>query len=226
MTHKKRETNVRSPVWNFFNEIFENENKIAQFVFCIKCKSVLFRPNNNTNIMLRHMQICSTDANNNNVLPKQPTTKSIVSQEDKERLKLAAAKFVIKDIRPYIAVQGNGLLDLCFACVEFGKKYRKATHEDLVTSMPSRNTVRNTVTEIAERSRKDISKLFKKAIATGGIGATTDTWSDDFMKRTYISVVAHVATYENEVLEYHRFVLCTSEVTEWIKTGTYLRRKK
>lgn len=122
MTHKKRETNVRSTVWNQFHEIFENEKKIVQYVLCTRCKDVIFRSNNNTNTMLRH--ICNTNVDNNNVLPEK-LMKSIVSKEDKERLKLAASKFVIKDIRPYFAVQGKGLLDLCFACFEFGKKIEK-----------------------------------------------------------------------------------------------------
>lgn len=135
-------------------------------------------------------------------------------------MKLGAAKFVSKDLRPYFSVGCTGLLDLCMACMQCGQLYRKATRHDLERAMPSRNTVRSAVHQIAKAQRKKISLLITKAIETSGVAATTDTLTDDYRKSTYISVVAHLSIDENQTLQYNRFVLSCSEITELVKTGT------
>lgn len=113
-----------------------------------------------------------------------------------------------------------GLLDLCIACMKFGQTHRKADRDTLMRAMPSRNTVKATVKDIARKHRQEIGILLKCAIETGGIAATTDTWQDDYRKATYIAVVIHIVYEKNRILQYKRFVLSTSEITELVKTGT------
>lgn len=76
--------------------------------------------------------------------------------------------------------------------MKFGQSYPKATRKDLTKVIPSRNTVKKTVTEIATSNRAKISLLIKEAIRTGGVSATTDTWREDYTKRCYLAIVAHL----------------------------------
>lgn len=102
-----------------------------------------------------------------------------------------------------MAIQGEGLLDLCYAVMKFGQKHRKATRKDLEEALPTRNTVKATTTSIASEKREAITKIIKKAIVAGGIAATTDTWTDNYHHTTYICVVAHICVYENNGITYH-----------------------
>lgn len=210
----KKRSNGWSQVWTTFEEIrsISDKDKETFFVRCTLCAALIYKPNSNTNPLHRHK--CGNG---------DSKKISKVSITDKNLLKLAAAKFVSKDIRPYFAVECEGLIDLCTACMLFGQNNRNATRANLVTAMPSRNTVRATVKEIAQSNREKISEFIKCAIETGGISCTTDTWKDNYRKNTYISAVLHLTCAENEIVKHHRYVISTSEITEFVKTGINLK---
>lgn len=207
---KKRDSGAWSEMWLTFNEIYENDCRLP-FVICTLCKCVLYKPTSNTNIMIRHKCDAQKSIKKVNILPI-----------DVSRLKFAAAKFVAKDIRPIWAPTCEGLLDLCVTCMEFGQTYPKAIRSDLLRVMPSRNTVRNEVNEIAASNREKIGVLLRKALETGGISASTDCWQDNYRKISYLAVVAHLTIDDNGISRY-RFVLSTSEITEMRKTGNNLK---
>lgn len=216
---QKRGKRRRSEVWKKFDEIYSADSKqqIKYFYQCCECREIIYSPYNdgNTNRLLRH--ICyEIDANNNSETAKT----LLITKSDRENLKMASAKFVSKDLRPYYAVECKGLLDLCYSCVKFGQKYRKASEADFLAAMPSRNTVRSAVTEMANVNRKKIAHLIKSGINSGGVAASTDTWTDDYRHATYINVVAHLCIHENNEIKYYRFILSTSEITEIVKKGT------
>lgn len=209
MTLKKRVKNGWSPVWATFEEIFEKETKETHFVSCSLCKGIVNKPDSNTNTMRRHRCMKEKAKKKFNVLP-----------EDRTGVKVAAAKYCIKDMRPAWSVELDGLLDLCTECMHFGQKYRKATREDLADTFPCRNTVTNTVDEIAGDNREQISALIKAAIESGGIAASVDGWQDDFRKLYYLGVVAHLTIGTGDNIIQHRIVLSTNEIDELVKTGT------
>lgn len=218
--HKPRESNKksRSIVWNTFNEIFSSESneKIEYYYFCIECEAIVHNPNQdgNTNRLLRH--ICTEE--------DAKGIKSVkIKSVDVEKLKIAAAGFIAKDLRPYFSVECEGLRDFGFACMLIGQKYHNACRNDFIKAMPSRNTVKGTIGDMAKETRESIGALLKLAIASGGIAATTDTWTDNYRHTTYICVVAHICLAQNDAIMYHRYVLNTSEIAEIVKTGKYLK---
>lgn len=219
LVHKQvdRKGRHRSTVWQKFHEIYsKNTNEIVKyFYFCVSCEHVVpnLSSDSNTNRLIRHK--CSNEIENYPLKEE----KTNFSKLEKETVKAAAANFVALDLRPYAAIEGEGLFDLCYAVLKLGQKNRKMQRSDLKSILPSRNTVRSTVSTLASSTREKISKLMTDALKTGGIAATTDTWTDDYQKRTYIYVVAHLCIHENDELKYYRFVLSTSEVSEYVKTG-------
>lgn len=215
--HQKKPGKTRSKVWLKFDEIFSTDprQKIDYFYYCTECTAVIDNLciDGNTNRLIRH--VCFENMQCETGESKQ----MIISKEDKEKLKLASVHFISKDLRPYYAIQCEGLLDLCYACMQFGQRYRKAQRDDLIKALPTRNTVKDTVTAMADKKRTLIAELMKRAIVSGGIAATTDTWTDDYRHITYICVVAHICIKENDLVSYHRIVLNTSEISDFVKSG-------
>lgn len=210
LTFVQKTGSAWSKWWNNFEEIFDGETK-EEFVRCKSCQGYEYKPGSNTNSIIRHK--CEN-------LQSGRTKIIRIAPEMKEQLKMGSACFVAKDLRPYKAVECVGLLDLCNACMKFGQKYRNAKREDLEDAMPSRNTVRNTVSEIAQSNRNKIKPILREAIETGGIAATVDCWQDDYCKRHYICVVAHLTTQVGtKQINRYRFVLSTKEIPELSKTG-------
>ncbi|XP_055307471.1 uncharacterized protein LOC129571680, partial [Sitodiplosis mosellana] len=196
--------------WGNFEEIFDGDSK-EEFVRCKLCKGYEYKPGTNTNSIMRHK--CHPSQRK----PVHITTEMI------SKLKTASACFVSKDLRPFKAIECEGFLDICTACMHFGQKYKSATRRDLEDAMPSRNTVRNAVAEIAKSNRNKIKDVLWAAIETGGVAATTDCWQDDFRKRHYICVVVHLTTDNpKKEITRSRYVLATREIPELCKTGKVL----
>lgn len=216
LIHKERPKPWRSNAWCQFHEIFDKTtaSKIEYYYFCIQCKCVVFNnaKDGNTNPFRRH----TCYIKDKETLQNQK--RLLIKAEDRDRFKTAAVQFVCKDLRPYYAIEGDGLIELCHAGMLFGQRYHKAKRSDLMDVIPSRNTVKSAVSEMAETIKHKITKLLQSAKETGGIAATSDTWTDSFRHLTYICVVVHINVVENEEINYHRFVLDTSEITELVKS--------
>lgn len=212
MVSKQRDGASWSKVWSLFEEIYENDTKLSNFVRCKECECIIFKPTSNTNKMNRHR--CQTGENPNKRISFDPSVQLFMKE--------AASQFIAKDLRPFSAVECEGLLDLCAASMKFGQLYRRATRENLADVMPCRNTVRNMINQIAESNRAKISHMIKRAIETGGIAATTDTWQDNYRKGHYMSIVAHMLIEEKpNIIQRFRYVLCTREIPDLSKKGIH-----
>lgn len=53
--------------------------------------------------------------------------------------------FVIKDLRPFKAIEGEGMMDLLKVMVHLGSKYPWMTDDDIEDLIPCRKTIRNDV---------------------------------------------------------------------------------
>lgn len=84
-----------SPVWQKFHGIYEKNSdiQIENFFYCIECGAIEFNgaTGKNTNRLLRH--ICTTEASDQN---NNSITTMLVAQSDKDKLKLASVKFIVK----------------------------------------------------------------------------------------------------------------------------------
>lgn len=209
---KPRKKYSKSHVWKYILEVYDEDDKQIDFAYyCINCNQVIYNGNvkSNTNIFLRHK--CQTET-------VDKKKKMIIRKDTKEEFKIAAAKFVSKDIRPYYAIEGDGLFDLCNVCMKFGQSNSQATAEDLREAMPSRNTVRATVTNISVDTKHAITAILQKAKLVGGFAITSDTWTDNYKNLTYICLVAHCNTISENGIQSHRFTLYANQITELVKS--------
>lgn len=96
-----------SPAWDTFDVIYEHDTKqqVANFFYCTECTSIVYNPygQGNTNKLLRHTCYCD-EAGDTRQKPKL-----LIRKVDKERLKIASAHFVSKDLRPFYAVECEGI---------------------------------------------------------------------------------------------------------------------
>lgn len=102
----------RSKNWSMFKEIVSDEgNLVSNFVYCTNCTKVIsYNPSNGTTNLNRHRTACS----------KKPTGSILKYMErsinflpkDKAGILDGAKKFCYQDLRPFSAIEGNGLIKL------------------------------------------------------------------------------------------------------------------
>lgn len=217
---------VNSKIWDTFFQIYEIESNtnIPGWYQCMACKEpVENKYTGGTTIKFhRHIEKCSKkdlqqqtlDQYFNNVV--QPTK---ISKTHADMLKNAAVQFVCEDLRPYCAIEGNGLFNLVSAAMELGKKYPNITSNDLKCLLPARNTVQRAVTLKASDAKAMIkSELHEAYSLAGSFACTADLWSDSYRQNSYLGVTAHINLMDQHKIIPKRFVLSHIEIEEDCKT--------
>lgn len=208
--HVKKKSKQRSGVWLNIYEVFDGKELVPHAYYCNLCHTALYNSygRGNTTGLLRHTCQKTVDGQK----------KLIVRGDIKKQIKSAAANFVAKDLRPYSAVEGEGLFDLCAASMKFGQIYKKATDADLRDVLPSRNTVKSTLTQTANQIKAKIRDILAEAKQIGGFAITSDCWTDRYRRQTYICLVAHCNLITDKGIERHRYTLYVNEIKEAVKS--------
>lgn len=204
-----------SHVWTYIYEVYDAESRVENAYFCNQCHKGIYNTyeKGNTMIFNRHQCVEGTQNGDKN------ETSLIVRPDIKKAFQSAAANFISKDIRPFLAIEGKGLFSLCLTAMKFGQTYKKATAVDLAKVMPSRNTVRSALAQRAEEVKNKIKTVLSSAREIGGFAITSDSWTDNFRRLTYICLVAHCNIITTQgVIQRHRFKLYVNEITELVKT--------
>lgn len=133
--------------WSLMRLIYDETDEILpDYFFCSKCAKIYNLKLCNTGKTLkRHVEKCTLrEQITDHFVPelRQPTTKKI-KLLDKQLVKDAAMKFIIRDMRPISAIEGDGLRTLISKCTYIGAKYGHLTPEAIENTklLPSRQTV-------------------------------------------------------------------------------------
>lgn len=214
---------IKSNVWSIFHEIVDksNSNIVSNFVKCTKCDK--FQPFKGPTTTQLNRHKCSSRQQN---LLSFVSKKTTVKKEDLENLKNACVKFVVKDIRPYFAVEGDGFIDVLKCMTNIGLKYPFINESEIEDLIPSRNTVKNEVEKVAHEVKSEIEKYFQDAlIYSGGFGVTTDLWSDDFKNNTFLCLTAHINLLKDNEIKSMRFIIHLNQFDAMSKTGVLLEKE-
>lgn len=124
--------------------------------------------------------------------------KSIVSAADKSNLIEAGVKFVSKDLRPFAAIKGEGMMDLAHTLWNMGAKYGQISRNELVEVMPCPPAISNNVRTKAQQQRGEMLTLLTAAVDQNPfISITCDVWQDNYRRISYLGVTIHY--YNDEV---------------------------
>lgn len=214
--HKPKESARNSIIWKIFHVIVDDEgNEVDAFYYCLSCHDIVYSPyavQGSTVQLLRHACV-----------PSQREFK--IDFSDHEELMKAASKFVNLDLRPFYALECQGLLELVMAGVKLGKKYPSMTIDELKKNFPSRNSVKKMVSSEAECAKDLIKKLFEKSKINGGFGCTLDLWSDQYKHYTYMAMTANMFLLVEDGITQKRVVFHMGRIEEIVKSKEVIRTR-
>ena len=192
----------KSDVWKSIAIVAEPEKNIGtenatskkklNFVACKKCLKCFKYDSHKTGTshLKRHVEHCisSTSQSSGRQL-KLPFKNCGVARQAKSDALNAAVSVVVKDLRPFSVFDGEGMKEFAQTCIDIGAKYGKLTVEEV---LPSRNTIAKKVKSTALDQKTNLLASLKLAISNNsGFGVTSDLWTDDYKKLTYLSCTAH-----------------------------------
>lgn len=173
---------------------------------CLKCTK--FMPYNGvtTSKLLSHN--CQNDKQPkiNNFLT---TARSVnFSKQEIDEIKEAASEFVVNEIRPFYAVEGQGLRKFLRTIVKISKRHPNLNEADIDRLLPSRKVVQRHVFNKSIKMKELIKNDFKRAIeSVGGFCCTIDIYSDKYKCNSYLGMTAKLNIINGEEIEQKEYIV-------------------
>lgn len=180
-----QEKNGKSEIWKTFLEILDLNNNYIGYVLCKNCEHIFtYSQKSGTSHLLRHKCISSSSQLKiTGYLPKTSIPTTI-----KELTTNKLVNFVCKDLRPFEIIEGKGFRDFSQEMINIGAKFGQIQVNDL---FPHPTTISRNVIKSAEKIKLDLGFKLKNIFYNFGGAFTTDMWTDDYKKLSYISLTVH-----------------------------------
>ncbi len=190
----------KSEVWKHFRQFVGSDNKCVGFVECIKCSTLLAYDSKKTGTLTlsRHMkQTCLGRKDDS-----QPSMSSFVTPPSipvrvKQALTEKCLEFCCRDIRPFYVVSGKGFQGLAQELISVGATYGRVLAQSI---LPHHSTISKACQEKADERRKVLTQTLKDVLKNREVGMSTDMWTDDYKKLSYIAITCHYITEEYELV--------------------------
>lgn len=140
-TRKRVGFRYSSSNWNTFHEIVSHDcSVIPNYVICTNCKKIQrYEPQKGTNNLTRHAQACTKP---NYTLKKFFGKRTIsLDKVDKTSMLNAAKRFCYNDLRPFTALEGDGLIELLHTVSTITARHGIVTKEQIREIVPVSTTV-------------------------------------------------------------------------------------
>ncbi|CAJ0851345.1 4781_t:CDS:2, partial [Entrophospora sp. SA101] len=178
--------NVKSEVWLRFVEIVDANNKYIGYVACKNCDQIYkYNYKDGTSSLKRH--VCRRALNN------QPKITSFIENKmvpaiAKETTAKKIMEFVCKDLRPFEIINGSGFREFAQEMINIGSVHGCISIDNL---LPHPTTVSRNVIKAAESIKSSLAGKLTDIFQKTGGAFTTDLWTDDYNKISYISLTVH-----------------------------------
>lgn len=212
---------VSSQVWKQFFRLLDTVTNILllNYVFCKYCESFVHFNGKTTTPMVKHQRKCSAHSKEG-----QKRAKTNFDSADLVPLRDAAAKFVCIDFRPAYAVQGKGLCEYIYACIQLAKRYPNMNFADLLRALPSRNLVTSHIQSMASEAVVMVTQMLRNAINEYGcFGVTSDLWTDTMNSTPFITITVHLFMLSSSALQLKSLVIELCQMTCDRMTGVNIR---
>lgn len=149
---KDKKKYYQAVTWKLFRFIYdENNDQVVDHFFCSQCRTIFhLNLGKSGQCLKRHAEKCTVPPNSANIdnffVPElHPAKRSKISKEDKLVIRDAAMAYIVRDVRPISAINGEGMSTLISKLTYIGAKYGHISEEALPQSrlIPSPQTVRN-----------------------------------------------------------------------------------
>lgn len=145
--------------------------------------------------MNRHMKQACHDRNYDSSQP-QPSMSSFVTFPSnplraRQAITEKCVEFCCRDIRPFYVVSGQGFERLAQELINVGATYGRVSAQSI---LPHHSTVSKACIEKADERREVLAQTLKDALKNGDVAMSTDMWTDDYRKTSYIAITCHFIT--------------------------------
>ena len=183
----------KSSVWSQIRSVASceegNDKRELPFVACKNCLKCFKYESHATGTthLFRHLEKCNGAPRSKQLT--LPFKKAKVTDNAKKRVLKAAAEMVVRDLRPFSSVEWDGMMVLAQSLIDFGATFGKVPACEV---MPDRRKVSSYVKEWSDSERQNLLASIKTAIHNnGGIGITTDLWTENYRNQTFLSCTVH-----------------------------------
>lgn len=209
----------KSEIWKRFKLVAVKESgESIGFVQCEKC--LIFLSYNSSKSGTSHLRRHNCIANSSNKLTSffKPQSRNI-DKKDKETLLQASVEMCCKDLRPFDIVSGEGFVNFAQTLVNIGVKNGNINVTDI---LPHPTTISRHVTETADNLRSQLVLEINKKVKEGLCAASTDMWTDDYRKKSFVAVTVH---YFDDDWQLASKLLYTCDFPNERKTGINIRKE-
>ena len=220
----------KSTVWKDFGMVVNADtNAYVGYVKCKRCGELMLYDAKRTgnSAMSRHLDnVCKGRLPDRGgvvqtVVTGFASSSKRITQQSKSKLIDKCVAYCCKDIRPFLAVAGDGFLELAQELIDIGVKYGHVSAKDV---MPDRTTVSKRCHDLTTEKRQQLIQQLNGVLSeVNHVGMTTDMWTEDYHKHSYMAITCHFITKSFELIGK---VLTTAIFPpEEAKTGEHIRRE-
>ncbi len=188
---------VRSKAWKHFKIPGTSIDNQLKFKTCTICFHTL-KISTSTGIMSSHFNAKhgkpvvdeKQDVMDNHLFPAPSQKSKKLSPQMKEKLKNGLAMVVIKDLRPFMFMEGEGFLELGQVLIDIGARYGK---QNIRQILPHRTTIARHVDVIATKDKKELKAMLAPILKLPlpPISFTFDLWTDNLKMRGFLGITVH-----------------------------------
>lgn len=219
---KRKTHSGKSDVWKTFKLIVENDTETCVGFAECQCGYLLAYDSKKTgtSTLIRHLKSCpgKSDERQSSILSFVPKT---VPLRAKQAITDKCVDFCCQDLRPFSVVGGEGFKCLAQELITVGSTFGRVPVDSV---LPHYTTVSKACTEKAEVKRSVLIERVKKALASGcDVAMSTDMWTDDFRKMSYLAITCHFAETDFNLVG--KTLTTALFPAEDAKTGKNIRRE-
>lgn len=208
---------VTSKVWNSFKVVgilTNGVNNITNFAQCKNCMKFVQYNRSSTTQLSRHK--CDGWPQ----FTIEQCLRPRVTKEDITAIRDAAAKFIALDIRPFYALEGDGLKDLLLTFAKITRKYGNLNKLEINRLLPRRLTISRYIHDKFLQSKAMMIDDFQRALEfPGGFSCTTDIYTDCHKSNSYLGITASLNLVVNGKIVHKRYVMNLDKLDAVSKTG-------
>lgn len=167
-------------MWEVFSIIVDQDGKDVHYVSCNICKKILKQTSSTSNLVKHKCYISKLQNESGSKLELDESSKKIITK--------LLTKWVVRNCRPYNIVADTGLEEVLEHFALIGSKY--GSNVDVKKTLPHPTTVSRNVANLYSQCFQSVREEIS-SIKDNGFSITSDLWTDDYMKKTYIAATIH-----------------------------------